>query len=58
MSAPVYLSPRKACELLDVDRSTLLRWERLGLLAVHRFHSGHRRYLLADLQAILNGATS
>lgn len=50
---PLYLSPRKACELLDVDRSTLLRWESAGLLAAHRFKSGHRRYLRADLLAML-----
>ncbi len=54
----LYLSPRKACELLSVDRSTLLRWERQGLLTAYRFHSGHRRYLLAELEAIINGGNA
>lgn len=53
----VYLSPRKACEVLSVNRSTLLRWERDGLLTAYRFHSGHRRYLLADVLAIITGGT-
>lgn len=54
MSAPVFVAPRIACELLGVHRNTLTRWEREGRFPnVRRLPAGHRRYLLADLRACL-----
>ncbi len=54
--SPVFVSPRQACAMLGVSRSTLLRWETEGKLKAYRLcGSGHRRYLVADLRGIING---
>jgi excisionase family DNA binding protein len=50
---PVFVRPAVACELLGVHRSTLLRWEAEGKIHPRRLFGGHRRYLLADLRAVL-----
>ena len=51
-----FVAPRQACAMLGVSRSTLLRWEAEGSLRAYRLRgSGHRRYLIADLRAIING---
>jgi len=54
-TAPVLVPPRVACELLGISRSTLIRWENEGKIKPpRRLHGGHRRYLLADLRAVLS----
>jgi DNA-binding transcriptional MerR regulator len=46
------LSPREAARRLSVHPKTLVRWEARGLLKARRLPSGHRRYLLADVQRL------
>jgi putative resolvase len=50
-----FLNPRQAASLLGVCTKTLLRWEAAGLLKPHRTPGGHRRYVLAELSALLAG---
>ena len=52
--AEAYLSPDKVCEMLDVDRSTLWRWNKRGYLSTIEV-GGKRRYKLSDIKKILNG---
>ena len=55
----MYLSIGKASLLLGVSISTLRRWETDGyLLPAYRTSGGHRRYLLAALQALFSEDTS
>lgn len=49
-----YPSPKKVCEILSVDLSTLWRWNKRGYLC-HTEVGGKRRYKMSDVQAILNG---
>lgn len=49
-----YLSPKKVCEILEVDLSTLWRWNKRGYLC-HTEVGGKRRYKMSDVQTILNG---
>lgn len=49
-----YPSPKKVCEILDIDLSTLWRWNKRGYLC-HIEIGGKRRYRMSDVKAILNG---
>ena len=48
-----YLTTEKTAEMLDVDRSTLWRWNKIGYLK-HISVGGKRRYRLSDIERILN----
>ncbi|MGH2562141.1 MAG: helix-turn-helix domain-containing protein [Thermomicrobiales bacterium] len=48
-----WLSINEACRFLGVDQSTLRRWSDAGKVPVFRTPGGHRRYLEADLRALL-----
>jgi putative resolvase len=50
---PRLVSPRVACELLGVSRSTLIRWEEEGKLKPRRLFGGHRRYWLHEIRAVI-----
>jgi excisionase family DNA binding protein len=47
-----YLTRKQAAELLDVDLSTLWRWNREGYLCTVAV-GGKRRYKMSDIQRIL-----
>jgi excisionase family DNA binding protein len=51
--APVNLTPREAAKALGVSIRTLYRWEDDGLISPRRTPGGHRRYTLADIDALL-----
>lgn len=55
---PVLVSPRVACELLGVSRSTLIRWEEDGKLTPRRLFGGHRRYWLHEIRAAVQGSAA
>lgn len=52
--AETYPSPKKVCEILDIDLSTLWRWNKRGYLC-HIEVGGKRRYKMSDVYAILKG---
>lgn len=52
--AETYPSPKRVCEILDVDASTLWRWSKRGYLCPAEV-GGKRRYKMSDVNAILNG---
>jgi excisionase family DNA binding protein len=49
------LSPREVAKLLHVKSDTVTRWANKGLLRSVRTPGGHRRYLEADVLALLRG---
>lgn len=52
--AETYPSPKRVCEILDVDLSTLWRWNKRGYLCPAEV-GGKRRYKMSEVNAILNG---
>ena len=52
--AETYPSPKQVCEILNVDASTLWRWNKRGYLCPAEV-GGKRRYKMSDVKAILNG---
>ncbi len=52
--AETYPSPKRVCEILDVDLSTLWRWNKRGYLCSSEV-GGKRRYKMSEVKAILNG---
>ena len=50
-----WLTLGKASAILGVDESTLRRWADAGRLQVYRTPGGHRRFSLANLEAIVAG---
>lgn len=48
------LSPAEVAELFSVDPKTVTRWARAGWLPHFRTPGGHRRYHVADVQALLD----
>jgi len=50
-----WVTLQRACEVLGVDESTLRRWADAGRLRVYRTPGGHRRFSLANLQAMVAG---
>ena len=52
--AETYPSPKRVCEILDVDASTLWRWNKRGYLCPAEV-GGKRRYRMSEVNAILNG---
>lgn len=60
---PDKLSPSQAAQMLHVSTRTLTRMADSGKVAVIKLPSGHRRYMLEDIEAMLpekarSGATS
>ena len=51
-----YLSADKVAQMLDVDRTTLWRWNKRDYLR-HIEVGGKRRYKMSDVQRLLNGAS-
>ena len=52
--AETYPSPKQVCEILNVDLSTLWRWNKRGYLCPSEV-GGKRRYKMSDVKRILNG---
>ena len=56
---PIGLVPiSRAAQLLGVSIDTLHRWDESGQLPAVRLPSGHRRYRLADIHALINTEAS
>lgn len=49
------LTPRQVCDRLQISRSTLNGWARDNRVASVTLPGGHRRYRLADIEAIERG---
>ena len=47
------LPPREVQRILGISRSTLLRWERKGLLTPQYTLTGRRRYPLKEVLALV-----
>jgi putative resolvase len=50
-----YLTPRKACQYLNVSEKTLRNWDRDGLIATIRTPTSQRRY---DIDSVLGAKTT
>lgn len=50
-----FVTAKKVAELMHVSPKTVARWSNEGKLAHSRTLGGHRRYRLADLQALAGG---
>src|SRR5689334_8668485 len=48
-----WLTIQEACAVLGVDQSTLRRWSDSGKVPVFRTPGGHRRYAIADVDALV-----
>ena len=44
----MYVSSKRACEVLHVSSATLRRWQSDGKIVAQVLPSGHRRYLVGD----------
>ena len=49
-----YLSPDQVCKMLDVDRTTLWRWDKKGYLCPVEV-GGKRRYPMSKINIMLKG---
>lgn len=47
------MTPKQATEYAGVSRSTLYRWQEMGLLTIRHTASGHARVLRTELDTIL-----
>ena len=52
--AETYPTPKQVCEILNVDASTLWRWNKRGYLCPAMV-GGKRRYKMSEVKAMLNG---
>lgn len=52
--AETYPTPKQVCKILNVDASTLWRWNKRGYLCPAMV-GGKRRYKMSEVKAILNG---
>lgn len=48
-----YVRPIEAAQWLRVDPRTLIRWAEAGKVRYMRLPNGHRRYLVTDVEALL-----
>ncbi|WP_029288347.1 BldC family transcriptional regulator [Cellulomonas sp. HZM] len=48
----VLLTPAQVADLFGVDPKTVTRWARAGRLSTIRTLGGHRRYHLAEVEAL------
>ena len=46
------MTPAEVTRFLNVDRTTLIRWEKLGKIRSSRTPGGHRRYDPAEIRAL------
>lgn len=51
-------TPAEVAAMFRVDPKTVTRWARQGLLTAIRTPGGHRRYLAAEVDALLRGEQS
>ena len=49
-----YLTPREVSNIFRVDSKTVSRWADTGKLSSIRTPGGHRRFLEAEVRALLN----
>lgn len=52
--AETYLTPKQVSEMLNVDLTTLWRWNKRNYLKPVEFGGG-RRYKMSDVKALMNG---
>jgi excisionase family DNA binding protein len=52
------LTPAEVAAAFRVDPKTVTRWAKAGKLSSIRTLGGHRRYLEADVLAIISGGTA
>ena len=52
--AETYPTVKQVAEILNVDNTTLWRWNKKGYLKTIEF-GGRRRYKMSDVKALLNG---
>ena len=52
---PTYIPIREAAARLGVNKETLRRWDRAGVISAVRTPGNARRFLLADVENILKG---
>ncbi len=55
--AESYPTIKQASEMLNVDASTLWRWNKKGYLKTIEF-GGSRRYKMSEIKALMNGGLS
>ncbi len=48
------LNQKEACKYLNISRSTILRWEDIGIVEPIRTVGRHRRYKIEDLDKLIN----
>lgn len=54
----IYISIKKAAELIGVVPKTLRNWEKSNKLIPIRTIGGHRRYSVKQLEKLINGENS
>ena len=55
-NTPVYISPVRASRLFDIDRSTIYRWIKQGLLTLHEPKHTTRTWVkTADVERLIVG---
>ena len=52
--AETYPTPKQVCQILQVDLTTLWRWNKKGYLMPIEI-GGKRRYKMSEIKALLNG---
>lgn len=50
-----YLSPKDVCQRLGVSERSLYRWVKSGRLTEYRLPTGHRRFAVEEVNALLKG---
>lgn len=55
--AETYPKPKQVSEILNVDLTTLWRWNKKGYLKTIEFGGG-RRYKMSEVKALMNGGHS
>jgi diguanylate cyclase (GGDEF)-like protein/excisionase family DNA binding protein len=55
-AGPTWLRVADVAALMGVSANTVRRWTDAGRIAAHRSPGGHRRYLAADVTALMPGA--
>lgn len=51
------LTPKEVAQMFRVDPKTVTRWAKAGRLTSVRTLGGHRRYMEAEVRALLSGTT-
>lgn len=53
-----YMPPRAAASLVGVTTQTVARWAEKNRIGSITLPSGHRRYVAADVRALVEGASA